>query len=495
LIKGVEFARRINDPVHGTILLSDAEIAVVGTKAFQRLHHVYQLGLTHLVFPGANYTRFAHSLGACHISGRLLDAVSTNAPGHLSPEEIQTYRLAALLHDIGHYPFSHAMEHAIGRHYPAQRFLAGHGGKTTGEKFKDLSIDDEPPSYDHELLGKRIISYDIEIADALTKHGFAPAQIIGAFAASKPGSLIHLLSSDLDCDRLDYLMRTAHHAGMPYGAVDIDYIVSQATVDDKGIFCFRQQGLKAADHLLISRFFDYQQVPFHKTVVGLELLLEQVLSGMFSLGLIDCSAAQMLKRIESGDWSTFDDQHMHRLFRDFVQDGKRSAAHPDLALKTRSLLHRNPPRLVASFERLARRDDASGKIVRKTILERFENNVQKWSAETGIPEAQWLSWDTSFELTKVGGSYSLSSLRARSPDDDAERAVRLLQSRSSRGRSQSKTIMEFEQALMMPLSDQVYHSVRIYVLLDPDDADAKQRRAKAIELLAEAYSDIPYLIT
>src|SRR5579862_6668732 len=107
--------KRIADPVHGTIGLSALEANIIGTPAFQRLRNVKQLALAPLVYPGANYTRFSHSLGVCHVTGLILTALQqttqfSDSEGSISDDEIQLYRLAALLHDIGHYPFSHVME-------------------------------------------------------------------------------------------------------------------------------------------------------------------------------------------------------------------------------------------------------------------------------------------------------------------------------------------------------------------------------------------------
>ncbi len=468
---------------------------MISTGVFQRLHNVYQLGLAHYVFPGANYSRFAHSLGVCHIAGRLLNAINTNNPGRLTERDIQIYRLAALLHDIGHYPFSHAMEHAIRGHYAGQRFLEGGPAPTeSGQKFHDLVLDNEPASYDHELMGKRIMSYDRQLIAALETYGYAPSDVIGAFAASGPGSLIHLLSSDLDCDRLDYLMRTAHHAGMPYGAVDIDYIVGQATVDDNGIFCFRQQGLKAADHLLISRFYDYQQVPFHKTVVALELLLEEVLSAFFTLGEINCSAVDMLQAIDHNSWTSFDDREVVGIFRDFLANQQKRQANTELALKVKSLLERNPPRLLVSFERLADRNGSVDRIVYSSILERFRQNVGTWVQKTGIPRERWMCWDTSFPLTKIGPTVSVTKAGARPIEDEEERAVRILTSRGTRGGSSSKPIMDFDQALMRPLSTQLYDAIRFYVLLDPAVDGMRELRAKAREVVAADFKDIPFML-
>ncbi|NEH81308.1 HD domain-containing protein [Rhizobium ruizarguesonis] len=490
------YTTRINDPVHGTIFLSAVEREVIGARSYQRLHNVFQLGLTHLVFPGANYSRFAHSLGTCHISGRLLNAIQSNRPGALSDKDVQIYRLAALLHDIGHYPFSHSMEHAVNAHYPGQKFLTSDTDQADvsvgqpKEQFDGLDLDNEPASYDHELLGKRIITYDPEIKSILTRHGYPLEDVVQIFGNSKPGSLIHMVSSDLDCDRLDYLMRTAHHAGMPYGAVDIDYIVSQATIDDEGNFCFRQQALKAADHLLVSRFFDYQQVPFHKTVVAIELLLDDVLTQLFKAGAIQCSSSDMLKRISTGEWASFDDQHMIVLFRQYISATENQQKQPDLVAKIKAILERKPPKLIWSLEKLVPRDSSDASFAHKAIVERLETKKGAWAQETGVPVENWKVWKNSFSLTKMGSNFSLSSIKQGSDELERSRAIRLLQDRSSKGNTRSKTIMEFDQALMAPLSNQLYNAIRLYVLLDQSAPDYFELRAKVSEVVTRDLNDL-----
>jgi HD superfamily phosphohydrolase len=109
--------RRLTDAVHGTFGISELESDIISTRVFQRLHSVKQLGLAYLVYPDLNYSRFAHSVGACHIAGRMMRAINLNSTRQFTDDDIQIYRLAGLLHDIGHYPFSHAMEHVIADHY------------------------------------------------------------------------------------------------------------------------------------------------------------------------------------------------------------------------------------------------------------------------------------------------------------------------------------------------------------------------------------------
>ena len=124
--------KQISDPIHEVIALTDLEVKVIKTRTFQRLRNVKQLGLAHYVFPGADYSRFSHSLGACHVMGRILKVLEPHADGKLSPQVQQTYRLAALLHDVGHFPLSHATEYAFRNCY-AGTLLEGVPGEILGQ--------------------------------------------------------------------------------------------------------------------------------------------------------------------------------------------------------------------------------------------------------------------------------------------------------------------------------------------------------------------------
>jgi len=198
---------RISDPVHDTVGVSEVEVAVIDTRTFQRLRNIKQLGLANLVFPGADYSRLSHCIGVCHITGRILGALAANTPNlDLGPQKIQAYRLAGLLHDIGHYPFSHAMEDAI-QNYRGDALL---------------EPDAQPiNTINHEMVGKRILEYDPEITEVLRTFDIEPNSISAIFNRSQPDTLTNLISSDLDADRIDYLLRTAYFSGLPYGGVDL----------------------------------------------------------------------------------------------------------------------------------------------------------------------------------------------------------------------------------------------------------------------------------
>ena len=182
------------------------------------------------------------------------------------------------------------METAIANHYTAKLFTA----PKPVEFFK------------HESVSKHVVTSDPEITQVLAGH-YQPDEIYRIFNREKPPKFANLVSSDLDADRIDYMLRTAHHTGLPYGSVDIGYLLNQLRVDSENHLCVASKAIRTAEHYLLCRFFDYQQVVYHKTVAGLEWILKDLLTELFSRGLIECHADWVLSAIRRGKWASFDE--------------------------------------------------------------------------------------------------------------------------------------------------------------------------------------------
>ncbi|MFH1394051.1 MAG: HD domain-containing protein [Candidatus Micrarchaeota archaeon] len=225
----------IKDEIYGTIGFDEFEERIIDTPEFQRLRRVKQMSVTNLVYPGANHTRFEHSLGTAHLSetiGRRLG---------LDSEALKKLKLYALLHDIGHVAFSHEGEDVLKKHIG-----------------------------DHEKIGKEKILGG-EIADVLSEN-YRPSEIIKV-GESKEGSIV---SSDIGADRMDYLKRDARNTGVAYGIIDIDRIVHMLSME-KGELCIWKGGLEAAEYLLIARFMMFSTVYLHHTVrIGTALLYRAI---------------------------------------------------------------------------------------------------------------------------------------------------------------------------------------------------------------------------
>ncbi len=231
----------VNDPVYGFIRFPEPEVmAVIEHPWFQRLRHIKQMGMAHLVYPGATHTRFHHSLGATHLMGLALDELKSKGV-RFSEEECLAARLAILLHDVGHGPFSHALEHSLA------------AGVT------------------HETLSRLIIRYLAgELGGALHKAG-------EVFSHSYPKKYLHgLVSSQLDVDRLDYLNRDSFYTGVSEGVIGYDRILHMLTVRD-GELAVEEKAVHSVEKFIIARRLMYSQVYLHKTVLSAELLLISVM--------------------------------------------------------------------------------------------------------------------------------------------------------------------------------------------------------------------------
>jgi len=459
--------KRVADPVYRTIGLSKLEVEVVNTSVFQRLRNIKQLGLAHFVFPGADYSRFSHSLGVCHVTGRILEALKTsNASGFPKVKDIALYRLAGLLHDIGHYPFSHAMENAIEKFY-RDKLIVSVGTSSNHQKNDYHDNDtDKFQFFNHEKTGGHILANDAELSKVLQDGNINPDDVSAIFMRSRPQPLANLVSSDLDADRIDYLLRTAHHSGLPYGSVDLDYIISQMCLDNDGKVCLTIKALRAADHMLLCRYFDYLQSTYHKTVRGIELVLEDVIMGLLDSGMISCSRHDVTRMIIDGSWEAFDESCLFEKIRRLNNDTGDS----EIIAKTNSILKRWPPKLVWEDEFLASRHEPKTKELFSHLVQRAKENMSQWSEQCGISQRRWYVWSKNVALTKVGSLVEVSS-RFESKSDEEDnywQAVRILAGDKS---GASRPIMKEDRSLMKVLSNYSIYILRVYVLLQPEEVD------------------------
>lgn len=239
----------INDPVYGFINIPSALIFdLIAHPYFQRLRYIKQLGMTHLVYPGALHTRFHHALGAMHLMSLALKVLRDK--GHeVSPEEEEAATVAILLHDIGHGPFSHALEHTL----------------VNGIKHEDISMA-MMQALNNQFGGKLTMAINI-------------------FTGNHPKKFLHqLISSQLDLDRMDYLNRDSFFTGVSEGVISFDRIIKMFNIFD-GELVIEEKGIYSIENFLISRRLMYWQVYLHKTVISGEQLLVKILDRARELSL------------------------------------------------------------------------------------------------------------------------------------------------------------------------------------------------------------------
>lgn len=234
------YGKIINDPVYGFIRFSERELMqVIEHQWFQRLRRIKQMGMAQLVYPGAVHSRFHHSLGATHLMGIALNELKRKGVA-ISPEEETGAKLAILLHDIGHGPFSHALEHNL---IPVSH--------------ESLSL-----QIMHNL--NDIFRGNLDIAIQIFNNTY-----------EKP-FLHQLVSSQLDMDRMDYLNRDSFFSGVAEGTIGYDRILQMITVQD-GNLVVEEKGIYSVEKFIIARRLMYWQVYLHKTVLGAERLIVNIL--------------------------------------------------------------------------------------------------------------------------------------------------------------------------------------------------------------------------
>jgi len=235
------FRKIINDPVYGFITIDDEFIyQIISHPYYQRLRRIHQMAMAHLVYPGAVHTRLHHSLGAYHLMCNALHELKSKGI-NISEDEEQAARIAVLLHDIGHGPFSHALEHTL---------------------IKDV---------DHEEISLLLMKRMNEEFDGKMQ------MAIDVFTNNYSKNFLHqLLSGQLDVDRMDYLIRDSFFTGVTEGVIGYDRIIKMLTVHN-GELMVEEKGIHSIEKFLVSRRFMYWQVYLHKTVLSAEKMLVKII--------------------------------------------------------------------------------------------------------------------------------------------------------------------------------------------------------------------------
>jgi uncharacterized protein len=240
----MKYVAEITDPIHRYIQLTELEREIIDTSVFQRLRRIKQLAGAHLVYPSAQHSRFEHSLGAMYVAG--LAGEHLRAINALPDAElVQELRVASLLHDIGHGPFSHLFEEVI------------------NSKSKK----------NHEMVGTEIIHKTV-IHDILTKYGYSSKNIGELSSGRSPIKFMNeLMAGSLSADLMDYLPRDSLFTGTEYGRIDYNRIINSFDIIGSSSLGLSRSALYSFESMLISRYEMFKAVYFHKTVRAAEIML------------------------------------------------------------------------------------------------------------------------------------------------------------------------------------------------------------------------------
>ena len=255
----------IKDPVHGYVYITEAEKPLIDSYPFQRLRRLRQLAGSEFVYSGANHTRFEHSIGVMYLAGKLTE--NQNLSQLLSEEEIQIVRMAALLHDVGHGPFSHVFEHLL------VKFL-----KKNHEDITQWIIQ---KSELHDIIGG--LGYD---ADSVAKLA------VGELRSQGKAFLDQIIQSAVDVDKLDFVVRDTYHTGAEYGYVDVFRLIHMLDVLGENL-AVDVGALSALESFVLARLESFRSIYFHRVGRAAQIMLAMAMEAANEeLGLVDFNSPE-----------------------------------------------------------------------------------------------------------------------------------------------------------------------------------------------------------
>lgn len=386
--------RVVYDPLYGHINLTDLEWDIIHTPFYQRLRWIKQLGFTFYTFPGAEHSRFGHSIGVMYNAHMILRTLERAVPDEelfntkfTSKEKVyhQSVRLAALLHDLGMFPFSHTTEMAYIRF-----------GETTNAKNSKGHPDD------HEHLGSFIIKntdYEGGITSLLKASGIDPQRVSNLVKGIDSSVLANqILHSEIDCDRMDYLLRDAHYSGMGYGSYDRDYLLNHfrtVKVGEHDIMVINHNALHSAEDFLMARYAWYSQVVRSARGARFDAIADELAFYLLERGKIH-SYSKLLEMVEKdpAHFYSFTDQYFMNAVQENYLKGEFDK-NPRIKDMADRLLYERAPKSVKCEEfkqRIMDQDDDQGM---EKVLKRANEKLKeiKDVLKKKGTEADWILED------------------------------------------------------------------------------------------------------
>lgn len=375
----------IRDPVYGFVELNELEKDIIDTPVFQRLRRIRQLGLTDYVYPGAMHTRFEHSLGVMHLATKMYDSIVNKKENIRILEDLLNYnrdgidrdrqllRLAALLHDIGHAPFSHVSEELMPYNSEGKRYK--HEDYTVKIILAKLS----------KIINDHSFNYNYRIS----------AEEVAALIKGDPSVLKErvfwkiLISSQLDADRCDYLLRDSLHIGVKYGIYDIDrLLVSMTLIEDPEsgfpILGIDKGGWHVAESLIIARYQMFTQVYYHKTRRAYDYMLKEAIKHTIKEFPSPEAIDEFIKYDDYYIWHLMSQEKDNEMFKRIIK--------------------RNHLRMIAETkEKIFSEELDEEDFVKKLKSKLDKNDVRYWE-DTPSKAKRWYNIDNSEEIKIIDGS-------------------------------------------------------------------------------------------
>ena len=424
-----------------------------------RVRRIKQLGFAYTVYPNARHSRFEHSLGVMHIMSRILESFRSKDEGAVPVNDYRKLRIAALLHDIGHYPYSHLMEKIDWD--SKQRYITKKG------QDKEVSTPSPNKYPEHNKLGEIVITRRKDIREKLEDNDIDPRDI-AALIKGQHQSILNLINASLDVDRLDYLVRDSLNTGLPYGKVDLNYIVNNLELTDEKEVVIREKAKNSIEHMLMGRYFMFNTVYMHKTVFAFEEIIRRIVLKLWEKGKI-YKSGQDIEQIaieDSRKFLDFHDGYLDQLVEKYA-DNKRDK---ELATLCKAVKLRQPPKLVYEVSELILKGNNPSQ--EYTLLTTsFKNKVKDLVSDTHIPEDHWIFKDIKTpEFEKLHPFVSLAE--AAAIKDSGEQQLReLVKVKKKSG--ETKRLLEDKSSVLHFMSQLKPRLFRVYVT-SVDDAKAKE---------------------
>lgn len=476
----LKIVKYINDPVYGGIGITRIEQELIDTPVFQRLRKLRQLARVNYVFPGAEHSRYVHSLGVLHIMGLMTNHLYQQ--GNFTADDVVKLRVAALLHDIGHYPLSHLGESVYGYCKDNEQIpgiLESDNLQLERKPLYEMASSHSKSAH-HEYLGKYIVQHHMQIRNILERNNLDPLEIGEIFTGERGSrNMIYtqLLHSSLDADRLDYLLRDSYQTGVTYGLVDLQYLIRLFMIvedkdmeqEDKRVLVCNKKGQHVVEHFLMSRYFHYSQVIFHKTNVAFEGLIRCLYIKLVQAGeFIYKSLNDIQSAVNDDSFLDFTDSFLEVSFEKYYH----KTDDEEYRLLYKMYRDRKRPKVVLEVKNLYEGEGSSEAILLKRYLRREPQKI------TQVLETKYWGYQIApVKIEKIHG-HNLASKKELYQEDLRE-AIKLYDEEHG-----ISYIAEDDCSVIGKLAYYTNEMIRVYILEEDERRSydvLKNRLSKLIE--------------
>jgi HD superfamily phosphohydrolase len=436
----------IVDSIHSDIHLNNIEWKVINTPSFQRLRHIKQLQMSHLVYPSATHTRFVHSIGTLAIMNKTLKQLS------FDDKTKENLQLASLLHDIGHYPYSHLVEQ-IGNTKLTEELLGA-----------EIALAKYPK---HEKTGEMIILHQKDILRALGDEDKAQ-KIVSIFTGSNP-DLSPFITSSFDLDRMDYLLRDSYATGVPYGRIDINYLLNHVKINDNKIVCLSEKAVPAAEQFLMARFFMYRTVYWHKTTCAMEEACRHLLKRLCDKGKSILPTETAEETFKSDKLLAFTDAYIDRVIQKAVYHKGNEDADKTIRILAESIVFRRPPKLLkeVAFWHEDKHKNNDG----KNFKHNLKNQIGLLAKKHNLLPGQFIFCEKAQKIEKEEVLKTTKELKEMSPSEmEKEERVYGEIIKIFRGKDKTpQSLMDRDDSIIRKFEGHTFFLYRLYVALGAND--------------------------